>query len=105
MNFKRGQEVKTALGLGVPAYRIYRMQEFRGRWPDDEAGFFILDPETTMERLEQLADGELDRPDFLMEFQMGGDTYNGYPSVMLYEMHTCFIEYHAHKYLIESHIE
>jgi hypothetical protein len=104
MNFKRGQDVKEALDIGIKTYKLYRLKQFRTRY---DPGFDIMGPSATREILEQLSRGELDRPNFIVEFMPGYRRFNGKIDAMLYEMPTAFFEYQYEekKYLIKSHID
>jgi len=102
MRFERGIDPKETLKLGIPSYRIYRMQVFRVM--DHEHGFYILSPLEIKEALEKISMGKLSRLNYIIEFAASYDDFENKVEMNLYEMPTCFLVYQTKQYFIKSHI-
>ena len=102
MRFERGKDIKTTLDIGIPEYEIYRMLIFEDKQPDN-IGFYIMQFNQTLDTLEKISNGELNRSKYILEFNRKYDSLEGRLEIPLYEMSTCFIVYQAEKFLIKSH--
>jgi hypothetical protein len=100
MNFERNGDIKGSLEIGIPSYKIYRMECIRYNYKT--VGWFIMTPGEIEDSLKMLEEGELKKSNYLIAFTKKHNEFKNQNEMLLELMPTCFIEYLGKKYFIEN---